>query len=152
MTMNTCATVAALRLPLCASYAAIMCCATISADCKSATCVSATRLPAGLSVTQRLLSLGLDPTPLVCRTLDPYVAGHRHGDKAGDMTLMPFSTYGEAAERLIQHNPLGLKRLAFVSSEDPDVVRAAQSLVTFGIPGCSLSHPAIRACVLLEAT
>ena len=51
------------------------------------------------------------------------------------MTLLPFTTYGEAAERMVQHNPLALKRLAFVTSEDPDVIRAAQSLVTFGVQG-----------------
>jgi hypothetical protein len=83
--------------------------------------------------------MGVGPEALSCHILNPYDSKRRHSDKGIDMTLLPFTTYGEAAERMIQHNPLGLKRLAFVSSEDPDVIRAAQSLTTFGIQGASRS-------------
>ena len=38
------------------------------------------------------------------------------------------------------HNPLGMKRAAFVSSEDPDVIRAVQNLTDFGTPGVRILH------------
>ena len=41
---------------------------------------------------------------------------------------MPFEVYAQAAEKLIDENPLSLKRVAFVSSEDPDVIARAANL------------------------
>ena len=38
------------------------------------------------------------------------------------MQLIDFSTYVDAAEKLAINNPLGYKRMAFVSSEDPQVI------------------------------
>ena len=49
----------------------------------------------------------------------------RHGDKAREMQLVEFRDYVAAAETLVSHNPLNLKRVAFVSSEDPDVIKEA---------------------------
>jgi len=49
----------------------------------------------------------------------------RHGDKAREMQLVEFRDYVAAAEALVSHNPLNLKRVAFVSSEDPDVIKEA---------------------------
>ena len=59
----------------------------------------------------------------------------RHGDKAREMKLLSLKEYGQAAEKLTMHNPLTLKRAAFVSSEDPDVIRQAQRLTSFGASG-----------------
>ena len=39
------------------------------------------------------------------------------------------------------HNPLGMKRTAFVSSEDPEVIRAVQNLSHFGTPGARTLNP-----------
>ena len=44
------------------------------------------------------------------------------------MDLVPFEGYVKAAEKLITENPLGLKRIAFVSSEDPSVIEEASNL------------------------
>ena len=63
----------------------------------------------------------------------------RHGDKAKEMALLSLTTYGQAAEKLIMHNPLTFKRVAFVSSEDPDVIRDAQNITTFGVNGADLA-------------
>ena len=41
---------------------------------------------------------------------------------------MEFRTYVEAAEKLINENPLGLKRVALVTSEDPLVIEEAAHL------------------------
>ena len=41
------------------------------------------------------------------------------------MQLVEFRDYVAAAEALVSHNPLNLKRVAFVSSEDPDVIKEA---------------------------
>ncbi|KAJ3010046.1 hypothetical protein HKX48_007605 [Thoreauomyces humboldtii] len=52
----------------------------------------------------------------------------RHGDKASEMTLMPFTTYVDAAEKFTSENPqVAVKRL-FVSSEDPGVIADASRL------------------------
>ena len=52
----------------------------------------------------------------------------RHGDKHLEMALVPFEVYAQAAEKLIDENPLGLKRVGFVSTEDPEVVAQAAAL------------------------
>ena len=44
------------------------------------------------------------------------------------MELKDFTTYVTAAEELAIQNPLGYKRLAFVSSEDPQVIEDAITL------------------------
>ncbi len=44
------------------------------------------------------------------------------------MDLVPFESYVKAAEKLVTENPLGLKRIAFVSSEDPAVIEEASNL------------------------
>lgn len=41
---------------------------------------------------------------------------------------MKFTSYVRAAEKLVAQNPLGYKRLAFVSSEDPRVIKDAIAL------------------------
>ena len=59
-------------------------------------------------------------------------ASCRHGDKHLEMALVPFEVYAQAAEKLIDENPLSLKRVAFVSSEDPDVIARAANLTRLG--------------------
>ena len=44
------------------------------------------------------------------------------------MELVPLEVYVRAAEKLIDENPLGLKRVGFVSTEDPEVVLQAAAL------------------------
>ena len=44
------------------------------------------------------------------------------------MQLVEFRDYVAAAEALVSHNPLNLKRVAFVSSEDPDVIKEASRM------------------------
>ena len=61
----------------------------------------------------------------------------RHGDKASEMTLLSLTEYGRAAEKLTKHNPLTFKRAAFVSTEDPDVIRDVHNLTTFGVNGAA---------------
>lgn len=56
------------------------------------------------------------------RFIHPFHINCRHGDKATEMKLIEFSSYVEAAEKMAIHNPLGYKRMAFVSSEDPQVI------------------------------
>ena len=56
------------------------------------------------------------------------------------MTLLSLTAYGQAAEKLTMHNPLTFKRAAFVSSEDPEVIRDAQNLTTFGVDGANAAH------------
>ncbi len=72
------------------------------------------------------------------------VTGHRHGDKAREMQLVEFRDYVAAAETLVSHNPLNLKRVAFVSSEDPDVIKEAARMrrIDTGVLRCSrCGHP-----------
>ena len=52
----------------------------------------------------------------------------RHGDKGREMQLVSFSSYVEAAEKLITENPLNYNRVGFVSSEDQSVIDEAGSL------------------------
>ena len=61
------------------------------------------------------------------------LGAHRHGDKAAEMQLVEFKKYVEAAEKLINENPLGLKRVALVSSEDPWVIEEASRLTRLDI-------------------
>ncbi len=49
------------------------------------------------------------------------------------------------------HNPLGMKRAAFVSSEDPDVIRAVQNLTDFGTPGARTLRPCLDLNVIPKA-
>ena len=44
------------------------------------------------------------------------------------MQLVSFSSYVEAAEKLITENPLNYKRIGFVSSEDQTVIDDAGNL------------------------
>jgi hypothetical protein len=53
------------------------------------------------------------------------------------MKLLSLAEYGQAAEKLTMHNPLTFKRAAFISSEDPDVIRDAHNLTTFGVDGAT---------------
>ncbi|KAJ3151985.1 hypothetical protein HDU89_001630 [Geranomyces variabilis] len=62
------------------------------------------------------------PYPLPRGTMNLHV---RHGDKATEMHLMPFTTYVNAAERLSSENPQMYLRRLFVSSEDPGVIEDA---------------------------
>ena len=52
----------------------------------------------------------------------------RHGDKNKEMRLIPFSEYVHKAERFIAENPLAYRKVGFISSEDPDVLRDAQQI------------------------
>ena len=58
------------------------------------------------------------------------------------MELVDFRTYVEAAEKLINENPLGLKRVALVTSEDPLVIEEASRLTALdtGAPAAVRSH------------
>ncbi len=67
-------------------------------------------------------------------------AARRHGDKAAEMQLVEFRTYVEAAEKLINENPLGLKRVALVSSEDPFVIDEASHLGALDIGAFRRRH------------
>ncbi len=66
----------------------------------------------------------------------------RHGDKAAEMELVDFRKYVEAAEKLINENPLGLKRVALVTSEDPLVIGEASRLMALdtGVPAAVSSR------------
>lgn len=59
------------------------------------------------------------PFPLPRGTISAHV---RHGDKAIEMPLVPFTKYVQAAEHLVATNPLTYYRGLFVSSEDPSVI------------------------------
>ncbi|KAF3940450.1 hypothetical protein ABW19_dt0204905 [Dactylella cylindrospora] len=53
----------------------------------------------------------------------------RHGDKGIEMTLKPFKQYLDAAESFIAQNPMGYRKIAFISTENPDIIKdAAQHL------------------------
>lgn len=65
------------------------------------------------------------PYPLLPGTISMHV---RHGDKHVEMQLINFTSYVQAAEKLVAENPIGLKRRAFVSSEDPGVITDALAL------------------------
>ncbi len=62
------------------------------------------------------------------------------------MQLVEFRTYVEAAEKLINENPLGLKRVALVSSEDPFVIDEASHLgaLDIGTLATALHIPRLR--------
>ena len=62
------------------------------------------------------------PFPLPHGTVSIHV---RHGDKAKEMTLKPLSDYVSAAEKLVNQNPMGFAKMAFISSEDPTVFEEA---------------------------
>ncbi|KAI5807545.1 hypothetical protein DFH27DRAFT_640387 [Peziza echinospora] len=63
----------------------------------------------------------LVPFPLPQGALSIHV---RHGDKAGEMDLVPFSSYVLAAEKIANENPWRdlVSKAAFVTTEDPKVI------------------------------
>ena len=63
----------------------------------------------------------------------------RHGDKGREMKLVPFQEYVEAAEKLINQNPLNYKRVGFVSTEDQAVIDDAAKLTRIDT-GIGLRH------------
>ncbi|KAJ3017061.1 hypothetical protein HKX48_003742 [Thoreauomyces humboldtii] len=65
------------------------------------------------------------PYPLPPGTSSLHV---RHGDKASEMTLVPFEKYVDAAERYSSENPLAGRKALFVSSESPGVIENAARL------------------------
>ncbi|KAI8909389.1 hypothetical protein DFJ77DRAFT_513089 [Powellomyces hirtus] len=65
------------------------------------------------------------PFPMPPGTMNLHV---RHGDKATEMTLMPFKNYVDSAEMFSSQNPQMYMRRLFVSSEDPTVIEDAQRL------------------------
>ena len=69
----------------------------------------------------------------------------RHGDKGGEMKLVAFQEYVEAAEKLITENPLDYKRIGFIFSEDQDVITNAGNLtrVNTGLASqpCAVADP-----------
>lgn len=67
------------------------------------------------------------PFPLPKRTWSMHV---RHGDKSGEMHLVPFTKYVEDAEQFSMQNPVESRKWAFVSSEDPEVFEEMKSLVS----------------------
>jgi len=70
----------------------------------------------------------------------------RHGDKAAEMELVDFRRYVEAAEKLVNENPLGLKRIALVTSEDPLVIEEAARLTALDTGALAAeSSPCTRA-------
>ena len=46
---------------------------------------------------------------------------------------MPFESYVRAAKKMVAQNPVGLKRIAFVSSEDPSVIEEASKLTRIAV-------------------
>jgi hypothetical protein len=46
----------------------------------------------------------------------------RHGDKSKEMNLVPTARYLQAAEGLVEANPFGYQRIAFMSTEDPSAI------------------------------
>lgn len=85
---------------------------------------------------EHMVRIGGKPVPAQAQLLHqpvfPLPAGvvslHvRHGDKGTEMTLVPWSAYQTAAERLFKMQPLFLQRTMFVSTEDPGVVRDANA-------------------------
>ena len=91
-----------------------------SHDCNLALCRSVCSRCFRRSVHVPMLAAGL----INCGRLRP----RRHGDKGSEMTLVPFEQYVLAAEKLIAENPLGLKRIGFVSTEDPYVIEQAANM------------------------
>jgi hypothetical protein len=71
----------------------------------------------------RTESLQISSFPLLPGVVSMHV---RHGDKASEMTLATNEAYFSAAESLVLLNPLGLKRAAFISTEDPVTIEAAR--------------------------
>ncbi|EPS44862.1 hypothetical protein H072_1148 [Dactylellina haptotyla CBS 200.50] len=77
-------------------------------------------------------SLSFDGEDLVEGTSIPFpmpagsVSMHvRHGDKGIEMKLKPFKDYLDAAEKYISQNPMGYRKIAFLSTENPDVIKEA---------------------------
>ena len=52
----------------------------------------------------------------------------RHGDKGIEMKLIDLPRYINAVERFIKRNPMGFRHIAFISTEDPDVLDDAKLL------------------------
>ncbi|KAK6336527.1 hypothetical protein TWF696_002077 [Orbilia brochopaga] len=66
------------------------------------------------------------PFPLPAGSVSMHV---RHGDKGIEMKLKPFKDYLNAAERFISHNPLNYRKIAFISTENADVLDEAKKNV-----------------------
>ncbi|KAF3932035.1 hypothetical protein ABW20_dc0104263 [Dactylellina cionopaga] len=62
------------------------------------------------------------PFPMPAGSVSMHV---RHGDKGIEMALKPFKDYLEAAEKFISQNPMNYRKIAFVSTENPDVLKEA---------------------------
>ncbi|KAF3143561.1 hypothetical protein TWF594_005110 [Orbilia oligospora] len=63
------------------------------------------------------------PFPMPAGSVSMHV---RHGDKGIEMELKNFQEYIDAAEEFISQNPVGFKKIAFVSTENPDVFEQAK--------------------------
>ncbi|KAK6526394.1 hypothetical protein TWF694_004990 [Orbilia ellipsospora] len=62
------------------------------------------------------------PFPMPAGSVSMHV---RHGDKGIEMTLKPFEKYLDMAEDFISQNPLGFRKIAFLSTENPEVIKGA---------------------------
>ena len=62
------------------------------------------------------------PFPLPAGTFNIHI---RHGDKAKEMRLLPFSDYLHHTEKHISRNPMYYRKSAFISTEDSSVVSEA---------------------------
>lgn len=82
-----------------------------------------TSLNRGLIVTEEGSTAVDMPFPLPDGSWSMHV---RHGDKGIEMGLVPFLQYASAAERYISENPLSSQKIAFISTEDSEVVELAK--------------------------
>ncbi|KAI5481392.1 Proteophosphoglycan ppg4 [Pseudohyphozyma bogoriensis] len=72
------------------------------------------------------------PFPLHRGTFSIYI---RHGDKGREMSLHPLEEYVVQAETVASLNPNGYARMAFLSSEDPEVFVKAKNLTAIDMDG-----------------
>ena len=57
----------------------------------------------------------------------------RHGDKAKEMSLIPFSEYLAAINKFVVLNPLGYGHSIFISTEDPSVIDEARNVSLYAM-------------------
>ncbi|CCG84805.2 protein of unknown function [Taphrina deformans PYCC 5710] len=67
------------------------------------------------------------PFPLPQKSWSMHV---RHGDKGGEMRLVPFREFILTAEKYAMQNPIESRKWAFVSSDDPEVFEVMKKTVS----------------------
>jgi len=68
---------------------------------------------------------GMPTFPMPPGTISAHV---RHGDKRKEMALVPFDVYVKKAEEIVQLLPLAIRRVLFVLTEDPEVIKGVDEL------------------------